>query len=199
MINGLQVVSHMPLFKIKSPGNVNTFNAFFAEIATFNVVETSSVSESFIYWPEMDAISLNFQDAGYDSPLIIPQLGTLFYVFMGMIGLACFQVLLLFVAKAIPKTSCLNDKVKRYLYWNGSIRFFMEGYLDFALMALINVKHLDWESDFLAVQLCNYFSIFVTVLTCTLPVVMCFLYLKSMQKWEEDEYQEKYGAFLDGT
>ena len=26
MINGLQVVSHMPLFKIKSPGNVNSFN-----------------------------------------------------------------------------------------------------------------------------------------------------------------------------
>lgn len=26
MINGLQVVAHMPLFKIKSPGNVNSFN-----------------------------------------------------------------------------------------------------------------------------------------------------------------------------
>ena len=41
MIEGLQVVAHMPLFKIKSPGNVNAFNAFFAEIANFNVIDVS--------------------------------------------------------------------------------------------------------------------------------------------------------------
>lgn len=141
----------MPLFKVKSPGNVNTFNEFFAEIATFNVIETQAVSDSVIYWPEMDSFSLNFQNAGYDTPLVIPSLGTLFYIFLGMICLALLQVLLMFLAKAIPKTSCINNKVKRYLYWNGSIRFFMEGYLDFVMMALINVKHLDWESDFTSV------------------------------------------------
>ena len=35
MINGLQVVNNMPLFKIKSPGNVNAFNEFFASISKF--------------------------------------------------------------------------------------------------------------------------------------------------------------------
>ena len=60
MIEGLQVVSHMPLFKIKSPGNVNAFNAFFAEIANFNVIDVSEYTEMMGYMPEMDAISLNF-------------------------------------------------------------------------------------------------------------------------------------------
>ena len=35
----------MPLFKVKSPGNVNTFNVFFAEIATFNVIDTGTVTD----------------------------------------------------------------------------------------------------------------------------------------------------------
>ena len=50
----------MPLFKIKSPGNVNSFNAFFAEIANFNLYDMSEYTEMMGYMPEMDAISLNF-------------------------------------------------------------------------------------------------------------------------------------------
>ena len=44
MIEGLQVVTHMPLFKIKSPGNVNTLTDFFAEMANFNVIDTSELT-----------------------------------------------------------------------------------------------------------------------------------------------------------
>ena len=60
MIEGLQVVCHMSLFKIKSPGNVNAFVAFFSELASFNVIDTSIVTNDLFYFPEMDAISLNF-------------------------------------------------------------------------------------------------------------------------------------------
>ena len=60
MIEGLQVVCHMGLFKMKSPGNVNAFNEFFAELARFNVVDTSPIMNDFLYFPEMDPISLNF-------------------------------------------------------------------------------------------------------------------------------------------
>ena len=54
------MVCHMGLFKMKSPGNVNAFNEFFAELARFNVVETSPMMNDFLYFPEMDAVSLNF-------------------------------------------------------------------------------------------------------------------------------------------
>ena len=81
MINGLQVVVHMPLFKIKSPGNVNAFNEFFAELATFDVIDSKGILKSIdVYIPEMDAVSLNYQNAGYDTTLSIPSLGTLIYI-----------------------------------------------------------------------------------------------------------------------
>ena len=61
MINGLQVVNHMPLFKIKSPGNVNAFNEFFSDIAKFQLVDTKALTlDSGIYIPEMDSLSLNY-------------------------------------------------------------------------------------------------------------------------------------------
>ena len=61
MINGLQVVNHMPLFKVKSPGNVNAFNEFFSGIAKFKLIDTKALTqETGIYVPEMDALSLNY-------------------------------------------------------------------------------------------------------------------------------------------
>ena len=50
----------MPLFKIKSPGNVNAFNEFFSEISSFKVMDTDKFTADFLYFPEMDAMSLNF-------------------------------------------------------------------------------------------------------------------------------------------
>ena len=143
MIEGLQVVSHMPLFNIKSPGNVNAFNIYFAEIATFNLIDTTGFTADIFYFPEMDSLSLNFQNAGYDTTLIIPSLGNLLYLLFLHFVLALVHVLLFVLAKVIIKVSKVKSKVARYLYWNGSIRFFMEGYFDFLLFALINVKYLN--------------------------------------------------------
>ena len=176
MIQGLQVVSHMPLYKIKSPGNVNAFTGFFAEIASFNIIETSDFTAEIGYWPEMDGFSLNFQNAGHESSLMIPELGTLFYMLLGTLALCFVHLLLIGLAKLCPKTSFLSDKVRYYLYWNGSIRFFMEGYLDFALLALLNVNELDWDQDFWAVRFSNSLAIIVAILTCTLPVFFVFFY-----------------------
>ena len=140
MIEGLQVVCHMGLFKMKSPGNVNAFNEFFAELASFNVIDTDTVTNDFFYFPEMDAISLNFQNAGFDTNLLVPSLGTLFYIIVGQISLVFVHMLLYLLAKAIPKTSVLKNKVSTYLYWNGSIRFMMESYMDILLFSLMNLE-----------------------------------------------------------
>ena len=60
MIEGLQVVCHMSLFKIKSPGNANTFIEYLAEPASLDFVDLGFVTNEIFYFPEMEAISLNF-------------------------------------------------------------------------------------------------------------------------------------------
>lgn len=52
----------MPLFKVKSPGNVNSFTDFFAEIAKIDIIDTKKLTElaDQIYLPELDSFSLNF-------------------------------------------------------------------------------------------------------------------------------------------
>lgn len=48
----------------------------------------------------------------------------------------------------------------------------MEGYMDFAMFSLMNLKHLDWSGDFEIVTASNYLAIILTSLTLALPVLM---------------------------
>ena len=178
----------MPLFKIKSPGNVNAFNDFFAELANFNVVDTTDYTNDIFYFPEMDAISLNFQNAGYDTNLVIPSLGTLFYMMIGQIGFVVLHFLLLLLTEAIPKVGVLKNKVYRYLYWNGSIRFMMEGYMDIVLFSLLNIESMNWDDTFWAVTASNYIAIALTVLLCGLPIFFIYFYSKNMQNWNDEAF-----------
>ena len=60
MVEPMQVVVHMPLFKVKTPGNVNAFNEYFGEIANFEVIDPNDLTEEISYVPEIDPVSLNF-------------------------------------------------------------------------------------------------------------------------------------------
>ncbi len=102
-------------------------------------------TQNLMYFPEMDSLTINFQNAEYWSAYIIPNLGLPIYL-LGVHFIFIPLVLLLKTCtKLCPKARCVADKAEEYVFWNGSMRFFMEGYLDFCMLSLLNVKHLDWS------------------------------------------------------
>ena len=70
----------MPLCNIKSPGNVNAFNQFLATSANLDLIDTAEITNALAYVPEMDSISLNFQNAGFENNLMFHNLGFLSYI-----------------------------------------------------------------------------------------------------------------------
>lgn len=199
MIEGLQVVCHMPLFNIKSPGNVNAFNDFLADLAFLNIFDTSSFTNDIFYFPEMDPLGLNFANAGFDTSLLIPSLGTLFFMLLGQIQLMLVHLLLICLAKAIPKTTRVRDKVSTYLYWNGSIRFMMEAYIDLCLFTLTNLKELNWREPIFGILASNTLSIILIVLLTVLPIFLIYFFVKNALNWTNVNFLGKYGALLEGT
>ena len=58
MVNGLQIVSILPLMNVKSPGNANTFNLSVNELASFDFVDFESFTLSLVYFPESDPVHI---------------------------------------------------------------------------------------------------------------------------------------------
>ena len=107
----------------------------------------------------------------------------------------CFLVF----AKMCERADRVKSKIGKYLYWNGSIRFFMEAYLDFAMFSLLNIKTIDWGDDFIITVASNYISIILLTSTLVIPVIMCFFWAWSYKRWNKEEFIDKYGSLLEGT
>ena len=91
-------MTHMPLCKVKSPGNVNAFNQFLETTVNFDLIDTAEITNAIAYIPEMDPISLNFQNAGFENNLIAPALGFLFYIVQAQIGFVLVQLILILIS-----------------------------------------------------------------------------------------------------
>jgi len=129
--------------------------------------------------------------------LLISNLGPLFYMFISHFLVVPFVFLLNLLGKACPKVKPISNRVHSYMFWSGSMRFFMEGYLDFCLFSLLNVNGLDWSGNFWAVTVCNYMAIFIAGLACLFPIFILVWYLCRMHLWETEEFKNKWGAVLD--
>ena len=103
-------------------------------------------------------------------------------------ALAIIHIPLIYLAKALPKANKVQRKVSLYLYWNGTIRFFMEGYMDFAFYALMNLKQMDWSHNFVAVSFSNCLAIFFAALVVGIPILFVFFYARNRPKWIEPEF-----------
>lgn len=79
MLDNLQIVTHLPLIKAKSPANANEFNSFFLEISSMQLVEIDLLNTTF-YLPETEPFSLEFLAQGYETTLMLPAMGFLFYI-----------------------------------------------------------------------------------------------------------------------
>ena len=73
------MVSHAPLFRTKTPGNVNAFNEIFVEFASFDLIDLDGFSEMYMYFPEREPFDLNFMMCGYEKVQIIPAMGFNYY------------------------------------------------------------------------------------------------------------------------
>ena len=118
---------------------------------------------------------------------------------MSQFGFVALHFLLYLLAKAIPKTDRLREKVSSYLYWNGTIRFVMEGYMDIVLFSMLNIEDLNWEDSFWAVKVSNYLAIVLTAVLSGLPIFFIIFYGRNLKNWNASRFQSKYGALLDGT
>ena len=105
------------------------------------------------------------------------ELKFLYYLFLVHVAIVIIQVVLYIVSKFWSKASKLENKLRNYLYWNGLIRFFIEAYLDFALLAMINLRSLKWDTFFTAEMLCNIFAVFVIFAIIILPIVLTVFFL----------------------
>ena len=104
------------------------------------------------------------------------------------------------VIKKYPKDVLIEKKgkLKEYLFFNWTIRLYMETYLNLCLFSLINLKEIRWDVGFPAVKTSNFFSFLIFTQALVVPFVIFSYYIRNRDRWEDEDFQTKFGPFLDG-
>ena len=79
MLNGLQLLVHLPLFNLKFPANASYMLNFSIHVATFDFLPIESIWWIFDF-PEKGAFNLSFYSSGYEYVNLIENMGTCFYM-----------------------------------------------------------------------------------------------------------------------
>ena len=107
-------------------------------------------------------------------------------------------ILLPILSRCIPKIKPKIAPMQNYLFWNGTIRLFMEAYLEFCLFALLNISALSWPEGLECVELSNWLAIVLVALTIAIPIWLGFMMCHNRKRWSDEDYSAKYGSYLDG-
>ena len=124
LINGMQLIVHQCMYKIKIPANAEDFNAAMITIANFEVLPADDINEYIFYVPEIEAepFNENFAVAEYDSVHAVYNLGSIFYILVFHVLLLVAWSFLGIITKLAPSSRTVRKRFNElhdYLFWNG--------------------------------------------------------------------------------
>ena len=105
------------------------------------------------------------------------------------------DILLMYASRKFPKAGQLRNKTtKKFLYWNWTIRFFMEIYMSFTMFSFVALTSLEWDSPFAAVQFSNYFALAIAMVIIVGPAFLIRHLIKNMNNLNDKKFKDKYGT-----
>lgn len=198
MLDNLQIVTHLPLIKSKSPANANEFNQFFLDIASLQLVDVNLMDEGLLYYPEGEAYNLEFLAQGYDTCFMIPAMGTVFFLLCTYLATIVTHAILFFIEKKAPKVAIVRGFLSKLLYWGPLSRFFMESYMEMCILAFINMETLFWHPKLHALKFSNVVGLILLGAYLALPIVMVIYVSYRVAHWTDEKFLKINGTLLDG-
>ena len=193
MINGLQLIVHLPAVNVNFPTNVMVVSEEILKVATFDIpfLDTQNITtllnhtlgmpilespDSEVPFEEQGDLAERIDQLGYGSSYLTTNLGTMFLMIV-LTFLGFCSLIVLWPLNKIKRINKLRVKLDRNLKWNFTIRLFLEGLLETTFSAFITLK---FASTTTFGGKLNYFmAICLLTITIALPIFIVLFYLKN--------------------
>ena len=159
MINGIQMIVHVPLFNVKFPESATTITAALIDVATFDIPYFDVISifgeknlrnHTEIFKKDIFAdndadkshLELELDHLGYSSHYLSVCLGSVYLTMVGSI-LLLILIVLLYPLKNVRQALFVQNKLKSWLCWNFIIRLLLQASLEISFAVLLNIPFMD--------------------------------------------------------
>ena len=193
MLNGLQLVVHLPLFFTPFPANANYFVDYLIDIATFEACPEEILN--IFDFPVTESYNLAFQSTGYESMFAIGNLRT--SVLMMNFWLL---FLVLWIVLGICAIKCAKSRnwLANFVFYSMILRLFFESYLETSLSVFVGLTNMVWDSDNPSLTYNNIVTIVCTVILLALPIFIVTFYYCHIDNLTDETFNRKFGNIYDG-
>jgi len=190
IINTIQIILYLPLYRMATPGNTQIFFSFLMQIASFDYFPSDLVYTDF-YPKKPDPINENFNSSGFSTTLILFNLGSL------MLAILSFPALIVYLwATKHCLKNVKNKKCKKYfankqktlrqtLFWGQPLLTYTEAYAVLSMATLIQFKYMDFTHPSLSFSV--VLSIGLLVLVISLPIVVTVILLRNWENLDDKD------------
>ena len=171
MINNLQIIIHSPLINVQFPGNAFILYDNMIVVATFDFLPTDDFFPYiFPNVPFEDAYTDKFDRLGYSHTFLLFNMGTMLIIFFyHLVCYLLYHPIKFLSSDARWANKLLHKWIIPTCFWNGSILFIQEAYLDLLIAASINAFQItNWTSWDIGFS--NILTIVMLVLSIALPL-----------------------------
>ena len=135
----------------------------------------------------MIPVSLNFQNAGYNTTLFLITARSCIINIITLILLGVVNLILAAVRKFIPHR-CLTkliNKIYSFIFFGAIHRLFLAAYVNVTLCSLLNIAHMEWMDGVASVNSSNVLCIIWISLCLIGPVLFGIYAFKHRADWGE--------------
>ena len=195
-INVIQMILILPLVQVVYPNNALKINSALLTIANFELLPSERISSKLFKFGAIIPLSDSFQRFGFNSPFLILNMGTFFYLFFGsIIVLPMVKWIGYFIdkryGKQYPKIQKYYLKLKSNLEYGFFIRMMFEIYLDLAVTSFVNLCALNQSLDTWNLTgniLSGVFALIGTIIVAVVPLYFTNLLLSNRNNLESEVF-----------
>jgi hypothetical protein len=85
----------------------------------------------------------------------------------------------------------LRERIKNLIFWNGTLRYILEGYMVLSMSAILNVAQgLDWSTHF--TRFTSLISLAILIIVFLLPVQLTIFFRWKFKMFTDPEFLERF-------
>lgn len=108
--------------------------------------------------------------------------------------------ILLWIITLKYKNTCLlrpYNWVKNYLFWDVTFRFILEGYLEFGIVCLINLKYPTTDSIHEIVNLVFSYIMLIVLIVFPIFIILFYFRISKFRLYHDEDLKKKVGAIYE--
>ena len=194
LINSQQIVILLPLFASQIPANAMVMFGAIMQIAAFDAIPTDPVYE-YLELDGKDPINDNFESVGFETILIMHNLGSL-ALFIALSPLYYIYYFLLGCCSHYKKIEEKRKQLGKTIFWGLLLRLIMESYMIVVICCLINVQQLDWSDDWNSFN--SGLSIAFFVIFMAFPILSTLYLYCNWKRTGQSGFETSFGELWAG-